>query len=189
MRSSYIQNNYGNVFLSLILAKMPQICVECGILDGYSTISIAKGLKFNSEKLGIHGLLYSYDLWDEYEFKSGKREDVDAILRKENLDKYVILKSGDALEVHTNYYEHYVEFLHIDISNDGDKIERVLDFWPPKMADNSIIAIEGGSEERDKVEWMIKYNKKPIKPSLEHCNFNYFTFQEFPSLTLIFIGD
>ena len=38
MRSSYIQNNYGDVFYRMITTYRPRKCVELGVLDGYSTL-------------------------------------------------------------------------------------------------------------------------------------------------------
>ena len=47
--------------------------------------------------------------------------------------------------------------------------------------------MEGGSKERDNVEWIIKYNKKPINPYLMSIEENYKIeiIEKFPSLTII----
>ena len=56
-----------------------------------------------------------------------------------------------------------------------------------KIKDNGIILMEGGSEERDKVEWMIKYDKPKIQPIIKKYNkqYNIITIGDTPSITLI----
>lgn len=47
--------------------------------------------------------------------------------------------------------------------------------------------LEGGSEERDNVEWMVKYNKRKINPYLKSISDKYdiTIIDRFPSLTII----
>ena len=47
--------------------------------------------------------------------------------------------------------------------------------------------MEGGSDERDNIEWMNKYNKPKIKPVLQEfaSKFNIKTIGNMPSITLI----
>jgi predicted O-methyltransferase YrrM len=45
MRSSYIDNNYKDIFNSLIKITQPDVCVELGVLDGFSTVAIGESLK------------------------------------------------------------------------------------------------------------------------------------------------
>ena len=47
--------------------------------------------------------------------------------------------------------------------------------------------MEGGSEERDNVEWMIKYNKPKITPVLQKYSnsVKIEVLEDFPSITLI----
>ena len=47
MRSSYEENDYGQVFYNLIKIHKPEKVVELGVLDGYSSLHFAKGLKDN----------------------------------------------------------------------------------------------------------------------------------------------
>jgi hypothetical protein len=56
-----------------------------------------------------------------------------------------------------------------------------------KLKDNGIIIMEGGSYDRDNIEWMIKYNKPKIKPVLDRYKdtFNINTFGIIPSITII----
>lgn len=83
MRSSYKDKNYGAVLSSLVIGKRPELCVEFGVLDGYSTIHIASAIKFNRDSFGIDGQLWCWDLWDSYEYNRGSQEEV-----QERIDSY-----------------------------------------------------------------------------------------------------
>src|SRR3990167_3499340 len=74
MHSSYIKNDYASVFKAIISAFQPTVCVELGVLEGYSTIAIAQGLKENFEKGGGRGHLSAYDLFESYEFRNSPIE-------------------------------------------------------------------------------------------------------------------
>ncbi len=95
IRSSYKDNEYGNVFRALILSNKPSLVVECGVLDGYSTFHIAHALRFNRHR-GIHSEFFAYDLWEDYEYKHGDYEAVEEMLKSQNLDGFVNLTEGDA---------------------------------------------------------------------------------------------
>ena len=191
MRSSYIDNNYGNVFRSLILAHRPQIVVECGVLDGYSTFNISHALRFNYDKRGVGSNFIAYDIWENYDYKHGDFSTVATQLRKSGLlDKYVTLMYGDAFDSVGNFNDLSVDFLHMDISNDGLILEKTIEYWGPKMRIGGIIAFEGGSPERDAIEWMIKHKRQPISTTIvkieamEEWDVQIFT--AFPSMTLFF---
>ena len=51
------------------------------------------------------------------------------------------------------------------------------------MSENGIMIMEGGSEQRDNVEWMIKYNKPKIQPVIKKYGLN--VVGTFPSITII----
>lgn len=190
MRSSYQENNYGNVFRALILAHKPKLVVECGVLDGYSTFYIANALRFNVQR-GIKSEFFAYDLWEEYEYKHGDFEEVREMLEKQHLDGFVNLTEGDAFEVAEVFDDNSVDFLHMDISNHGDKLLKTLDVWSDKISKDGIIAFEGGSKERDNVEWMVKYGFPSIREELinnpiVYNNWDIQIFDPFPSMTLLY---
>ena len=190
MRSSYIANDYGRVFYGLVEAYRSVCCVELGVLDGYSAIHIAKGLKFTHERFGLENHLDAYDLWEDYRYAHGELKNVQKLLESEGLEEFLTLHKGDAFEVHKNYENKSVSFLHVDISNDGEVLERIMGLWHPKMRGGGIIAFEGGSKERDKVDWMVKYKKKPIYPviyknKIINKYYVYGTYKRFPSLTVM----
>jgi predicted O-methyltransferase YrrM len=189
MRSSYEENNYGSVLESLIVGLKPVDCVEIGVLDGYSALHIARGLKFNKEAFGVDGKLWCWDLWDDYVYNHGNQYEVQKLMDDNELSGFVKLNNGEAFETaHLIQYES-VDFLHMDISNDGATLKKVMQFWSHRIKPCGMIAFEGGSEERDKIKWMINYNKIPIRDELKNNkiienDFKYFTMTPFPSMTI-----
>ena len=165
MRSSYLENSFGDVFYSIVTAFRPLTCIELGVLDGYSTMHIARGIKENV-KFGVNGHLDAYDLFEDYEFKHGDMEEVKKNLG--DLNQFVTLVKGDAFEAYKKYVDNSVYLLHIDLSNDGEIIKKAMRDWDSKMVIGGSILLEGGNEERDSIDWMKKYNKTPIIPELEN---------------------
>jgi hypothetical protein len=58
------------------------------------------------------------------------------------------------------------------------------------MVYGGLVVFEGGSEARDKIEWMVKYNKEPMKPEIEtnkiiNSKYVYGTYLKYPSLTVM----
>ena len=81
-----------------------------------------------------------------------------------------------------------VDILHIDIANNGDVFDYVIHKYLPKMSKNGVILFEGGSIDRDNVEWMNKYNKPKINPIIQKYieqGYNITIYGSFPSLTII----
>lgn len=170
--SSYIANNYGELFYNLVRIYQPKKVVELGTKAGYSAYHIARALKDNKK-----GKLYCYDLWEKYPFHS-----VPQSLAAKNLRKFtdiVTLNQRDVMGVDKLHQS--VDILHIDISNDAEKLAAIIPMWISKV--NQFIIFEGGSQERDKIKWMIKYKRPPIRPWLQ--KYSHFTFEPFPSVTLI----
>jgi predicted O-methyltransferase YrrM len=191
MRSSYAENNFGSILRALILAQLPRLVIECGVLDGYSAFHIAHALRFNAQKMKRQSEFIAYDLWEEYRYKHGNFNKVASMLREQNLlNKHVNLHYGNAFNVYSYYQDGAVDFLHMDISNDGDILRKTIDHWGPKIAHGGIIAFEGGSVERDNVEWMKKYDRNPIAPEVVNISFDTEfdaqVFPMFPSMTLFF---
>lgn len=177
--SSYEKNNYGDLFYSLIRIYQPEKVVELGTKAGFSAYHIARGLKANGR-----GTLDCYDLWENYEFNS-----VPQSVAEKNLKKFkdiVSFKLGDVIGVDKKYKT--VDILHVDISNEGGILSKIITHWMDKT--RQFIIIEGGSDERDKIDWMVKYKKKPIKKWLEDFSrrrgdIEYLTIEPFPSVTII----
>lgn len=188
MRSSYIENNYGDLIKNYVISACPKVSVELGVLDGYSTLHIAKGLRDINKMYGIKSNLDAYDLFGDYAYKHGSQNEVSDLLSKNSLLDYVNLIKGDAYKVYSNY--DFINFLHIDISNTGKVIRDILTLWHSKIASEGLILIEGGSIERDNVEWMRKYFKESIRKEIEtneiiRDNYSYIIHEEFPSMTVL----
>ena len=196
MRSSYIDNNYGELLKQYVMAWQPASFVELGVLDGYSTLHIAKGLQWLQKYRGYCGKLDSYDLFDSYQYKHGNKDEVEKLLADNGVSGYVNLQQGNAYEVYQNYPDMVldkvrgIEFLHIDISNTGKVIHDLMELWHPKIGQRGIVLIEGGSKERDEIDWMKKYDMPPIWDEIKsnpiiNKFYMYGTYLEFPSLTVM----
>lgn len=177
--SSYEKNNYGDLFYALMRIYQPEKVVELGTKSGYSAYNIARGLKVNGK-----GSLDCYDLWEKYQFKSESKSVAGENLRQ--FSDILQLELRNAIGVDKKYKK--IDILHIDLSNEGSILEKIVPHWIDKV--NQFIIIEGGSSERDKVEWMIKYKKMPIVKWLKdfkskRLDIEYLTIEPFPSVTII----
>lgn len=182
MRSSYAQNNYGEVLFSMVTAYKPARIVELGVLDGYSTFHISEGIRKNN-----YGHLKAYDLFEDYPYKHSRYDDIRLLFEE---DDNVSIFKGDAFEVHKDFPSSSVDMLHVDISNNGDIVKRMVENWDEKIVQGGIIVFEGGSQERDKVRWMTEYNKSSIKEELDtnkiiEERYIYGTYLKFPSMTVL----
>ena len=189
VKSSYAKNNFGVVFKTLVMQKMPITCVELGVLYGYSSLHIGLALKYNYKEHAVKGHLYSYDLWEDYSYNHGNKDDVQDLFKRKGIDDYVSLYHVDAMKVHELYEEKQVDLLHVDISNTGDTFNFIMKHWHSLMSMGGIILFEGGSKERDYIEWMINYKFPSIKKAIESNKivksfYQYETYTKFPSLTV-----
>lgn len=177
--SSYEQNNYGEIFYSIIRVYQPAVVVELGTKAGFSAYHIARGLKEN-----VKGKLDCYDLWEKYEFST-----VPISVAEKNLREFkniVSLNLEDAKLVHKKYES--VDILHVDLSNEGGILEEIIPYWIDKV--RQLIIVEGGSEEHDNLPWMKNFKKKPMKKWLQmfskkYSDIEYLTLEPFPSLTIL----
>lgn len=190
IKSSYAKNNFGPIFKNTIISFKPHVCVELGVLNGYSTFWTAFGLKHNHLIHFHRGHLHCYDLWEDYAFSHGDKKEVENLLEKNKVSEYVTLNHGNAFDIHSKWGNKSLGFLHVDISNDGETVKQIMENWHPKLSMGGLILFEGGSEERDKIEWMKKYNKKSIRKEINENKiinlfYQYGTYNKFPSLTIM----
>lgn len=153
--SSYEQNNLGKTIYDQIRYRKPEIVIDFGVLDGYSTIAIAQALRENGK-----GKVYAFDLFEKYPYKHAQRTKLEKNIEAYGLLDWVVIEEQ-------NFYDWIkkpTEFdaIHLDISNDGDIIDIL---WNAFKDTDKLIMFEGGSEQRDRVGWMVEYNKKPIQKS------------------------
>lgn len=177
MISSYLNRDltYGDLISCVTFLKKPKKIVEFGILDGYSLFNFIN----NSDEETI---IEAYDIFESFNGNSSDRE----IIKKFQDNKNVRIKYGDFYQKYKDFNNESIDILHIDIANDGNVYEFAVKNYLEKINKNGIIILEGGSEKRDKVNWMEKYNKKSIVSFLNSLNMNFKIFGEFPSITIIF---
>ena len=101
-------------------------------------------------------------------------------------DFYLNTYPTDELGVEINENAHFAGLLNVLYTN-GDVYEYVFEKYIDKLSDDGIIIMEGGSVDRDNIEWMNKYNKPKIQPVIKKYqhNYNIKTIGTFPSITLI----
>lgn len=178
MNSSYNNKvDFGDIISTITFMNNPQKIVECGILEGYSLIKFI-------ENSSIDTSIDAYDIFDKF---NGNHAIKDKIMKQFSPYKNVNIAEGDFYEVLKKYPEKSIDILHIDIANNGDVYEYMFQNYIHKIKDDGIILMEGGSEERDNVEWMIKYDKSKINPVLYKYRDNYDIkiVGEIPSITII----
>ncbi len=185
MYSSYAQNHYGVIFEELVKKNDVKKIVEIGVLYGYSTVHLAKGL---ADHKGGH--LDAYDLWDDYPYRHTTMAGTQRIIEENGLQDFITLNKGNAFEVHAKHADGSICLMHIDISNTGDTIQKIMAAWDSKVRANGVIIFEGGSVERDKIEWMVKYNMPSIRKELStNPVINEFysvkIYDAFPSITVL----
>lgn len=174
IKSSYKKNNYDKIFQSICFSLNPKKIVEFGILEGYSLDCFIK--------YGENSFIEANDLFEDFPYNSAN---FDFIKNKyiENLN--VSINKRNFYKSVNCYEDNSIDILHIDIANTGEVFEFSIQNYLPKV--RGIMILEGGSEERDNIEWMIKYNKPKIQPILEKYSncVKIMVLDDFPSITLI----
>jgi hypothetical protein len=69
--SSYKESGYQYLFYALVKLLSPEKICEIGVLQGFSLLSMASALKENNQ-----GEILGYDLFDDYEFKNERMNNV-----------------------------------------------------------------------------------------------------------------
>ena len=177
IESSYKKNNIGKTLYNFVLNTKPEKIIEFGCLYGYSTIAMALALK----KLN-KGNIICYDIFDKYQYTHSTFNDTMNNIKKHNVQEYVSLEKMDFytwLKAPEDF-----DLIHIDISNNGDIILDAYNSLYDKLKTGSCIIFEGGSEERDNIDWMIKYEKRSINSIKNITNYEILN-DEFPSLSKI----
>lgn len=185
IQSSYKQNALGELFYDMVRDECPEHIVEIGCLEGYSLLHMIKAVEEHNYSTRID----VYDLWKSYQYKHNSMEIPKSNITKAGLDNSIVsFHKSDAFEVATDFSNNSVDILHLDISNDGDKLEKIIVQWKDIIKPGGIFIFEGGSKERDNIDWMIKYGKTPIRKFIENSKalkqFNLKTVEVFPSLTI-----
>lgn len=189
VQSSYLEHAFGEVFYALVRAHRSKCIVELGTFQGYSGLHMAAGLRDNQ----ISGSeLHLIDLWDEYPYRHCSLQSTQQKFEKNQLLATEYLRTCfhnlNAFEAQAEFETAAIDLLHIDISNDGKSLQQALSLWHDKLCASALLLIEGGSAERDEINWMVKYDKQPIRQFLNsdwfRDRYEFMTLQPFPSLTI-----
>lgn len=178
--SSYADRGYGSLFYALVRALTPRSSVEIGIFRGYSLLMAAAALRDNGA-----GAITGYDLFEDYPYRHAPRSQVAQQILDSGLADWATLQQADARVVHEQWDA--VDYLHVDVSNTGDTYRQVFQHWAPRVS--QVILLEGGSRERDNVDWMLQHGKPAIVPALADLRRDYpgwsiSVLEPFPSLTV-----
>ena len=178
MNSSYKNTiDFGDIISTITFMKNPQKIVECGILEGYSLSKFIENSSINTS-------IDAYDIFDEFNGNHAIKEKITHLFSPY---KNVNVDYGDFYKVLNKYPDNSIDILHIDIANNGDVYEYAFNKYISKIKKNGIMLLEGGSKERDNVEWMIKYNKPKIQPVIQKYKQQYDikVVGDFPSITIV----
>ncbi len=179
MRSSYLNKiDYSDIFATLLFNQpLTTDIVEIGVLDGYSLEAMANNVPISTN-------IKAYDIFEEFNGNSSNKKYLE-----NKFSKYsnVSINYGDFYNLHSTIKDQSLDILHIDIANNGDVVEYIFANYMDKLKSNGILIMEGGSNERDNVEWMIEYNKPKINPVLKKYSSDYHikTIGTIPSITII----
>ena len=178
MNSSYKSSvNFGDIITAITCSKKPKKIVECGILDGFSLLKFAESSNENT-------IIDAYDIFEKFNGNHAIKDKIISVFSSYN---NVNINEGDFYEVFKKYSNNSIDIIHIDIANNGNVYEFVFNNIMEKLTNDGVIILEGGSEKRDNVEWMVKYNKPKIQPIIEKykTKFNIKVIGEFPSITIV----
>lgn len=184
LKSSYAANRYAHLFYGLVRAWKPQTYLEFGVLSGYSLLSAALGLRKNE-----NGRAVGIDLFEDYSFTKDHHWAVEDRIRRLALGNYCELKQGSVFEVSPADYA--PDILHIDLSNNGEIVSRLFREW--KSSVRKAFIFEGGTRERDQIEWMLKYQKPVMYPVFDEISRDpaWLVYQvtQFPTVTVLLRRD
>lgn len=188
IESSYIENSYGDFFYAIAQLYKPQRIVELGTFMGYSALHMAAAFRDCPDSKTHLSLV---DLWDNYPFRHCSLETTRENFKKNKLHNLknceISFLNKSAYDVADSFDNGSVDLLHVDISNDGQSQEKTISLWHDKIREGGILLMEGGSPERDKISWMVEYNKTPIADFLNSswfkAQYEFVILCPYPSLT------
>ena len=161
MRSSYkAALDYSALFQSVVFALQPQRIVEFGILDGYSLRALVDAAPQNAR-------IEAYDIFEDF---VGNHAD-QKIREQFADDSRISIAKGSLFDAHDflDCTDAPIDIFHVDIANDGSVVRYAVEKLLPMLSEKGIIIMEGGTPERDKVEWMLKYEKPSIVEALDEA--------------------
>ena len=177
MKSSYSQNKYSNLFKAICFAINPKRIVEFGILEGYSLMSFVTACNRQTE-------IFAYDIFDEFPYNAANLLNIKNKFK--NFNNVKIEKRNFYGSEHL-FKSNSIDIIHIDIANNGKVFKYVFENYIDKLTNEGICILEGGSNQRDNVEWMKKYNKEKIVPVINSFKnkFDILVLEDYPSITIV----
>ena len=178
MQESSYQNkiDFGEILQTITFIKNPNVIVEFGILNGFSLRKFIQNSRSDTQ-------ITAYDIFEDF---NGNHSERSIISEFENINNLVI-DYGNFYEKWKTIADNSIDILHIDIANNGYVYEFVFSHYISKMKPSGLVLLEGGSEERDNVPWMKKYNKPKMIPVIKKYQSKYDikVLGSFPSMTII----
>ena len=178
-RSSYREEKFSKVFKTLCFSMNPKKIIEFGVLDGYSLDCF---LDSTDEDCSIE----AYDLFDDFPYNAANFGSISEKYSNIPSDRLKIQKA-DIFRCLEFLKKDEIDIIHVDVANNGETYQFCIDNFIPILKPGGVLLMEGGSEERDNCEWMVKYNKPKIREVLNKYldTLEIKIFSEFPSLTMI----
>ena len=153
MHSSYNNNvDFGTLIEGITTAVQPSSILEIGILEGFSLDRFRRASNKDTK-------IQAFDIFEDF---NGNHADKESLQEQFSPYPNVSIEYGDFYKLHEGVDN--VDIIHIDIANNGDVFEYAMKHYLPKLSSKGVMILEGGSEERDNVEWMNKYSKPKIHP-------------------------
>lgn len=152
IESSYYKPQIGEILFNAVLQSRPKVIVDFGLLHGYSTICLGMAAKITGSKV------YSYDIFEDYPFNKSDREIILSNVEKYGLKDFVKIEKRDFFDWIAN--PEPFDLLHVDVSNTGETLEIIYNNLKNNRKKNSRVLFEGGSKDRDMMDWMLRYDKK-----------------------------
>lgn len=181
--SSFKESSIGKDLYSYVIENKPALILELGVLNGYSTACFLQAIR----DLETPTYILSVDLFSLYKYRNCSLSTY-----SHNVSIYYSPNSFHSIIQADVFSLNFQELLSIfgdiprsqvltfiDISNDAQSLARLFNDL------NTPVLFEGGTSQRDSVQWMIDYNKIPIS-SLPQMGFDYHIINpEFPALSYI----
>mmetsp|Transcript_29125 Transcript_29125/g.46880 ORF Transcript_29125/g.46880 Transcript_29125/m.46880 type:complete len:466 (+) Transcript_29125:3-1400(+) len=150
---------YCQVLRTLTTALKPTKIVEYGVLHGASLQIFAENTDSTSEICG-------FDLFEKFQGPGGgSRHDV--VVGKFANESRVRIEVRDFYDAPRELEDESVDILHIDIGNTGDVFEYAVTHLVQKLSSRGVMVLEGGSETRDSIAWMVTNRKRRINSFLQ----------------------